>query len=164
MRFNYCVLIFVVETDDITISDDYYIKKFLQIHYADLYSNTIKVDFIHMGGNGNYNSNKVNKEIKDKINLINDPSTLVKVIYCFDRDRINKDKEKIKEYQTTIKHKGGYFVLFSKNIEVCFNAKGHGNKFDTAKYFYIHAKKKDIPITIFSQTINKCKSINRGSN
>ena len=81
-------LIFVVETDSSTQSDDRYIKKLLIQRY-DFSSNEIKIQFVHMAGKSKYNSksvlsliNKYKAENKNSENHI---------IYCFDTDKIDSD-------------------------------------------------------------------------
>lgn len=165
MAIEHCVLIFVIETDPIAMTDERYIKKFLQVHYNNLYNNLIKPYFIYTTGKSKYNDSIVEKTVNDTVATIPfKDTTIYKVIYCFDRDRINKDKMKMSEIINYVKKKNGQLVLFSKDIESCFNPKWCGGKVETAKRFYQNASKADMPLNIFEKSIEICMKSNKCSN
>lgn len=159
IRYDVCYLIFVVETNNKALTDDKYIKKFLQTHYNEYYSILIKPSFIYMDGCTNYNSDETMSTINSELNNIYDyKNAYVKIIYCFDRDRINKDKIKIGEYITFCLEHKFEFVLFSKEIEDCFKPKWVKNKVETAKRYYSSSvSKSSLPIEIFEHSIDECQ-------
>ena len=166
IRYDVCYLIFVVETDSISLTDERYIKKFLQTHYNEYYNLLIKPMFVYMGSNTKYDSSEVKQNIRlQKENIYDYKNAYVKVIYCFDRDRINKDKGKIDDYINYCDTNGYEFVIFSKNIEDCFKPKRIKNKVETAKNYYSSPiSKANLPISIFENSVDICRTQNGVSN
>lgn len=166
IRYDVCYLIFVVETDDIALTDEKYIKKFLQTHYNEYYSSLLKPSFVFMGSNSKYDSVETKANINSELNDIYDyKAAYIEIIYCFDRDRINKDKDKIDEYRKYCEDNNYKFVLFSKEIEDCFKPKRTGNKVETAKRYYSSSvSKKSLPISTFEHSLDECRTKNGVSN
>ena len=87
-------MIFIVETNEKTKSDNRYIRKLLDCIY-DKTSNRIQFQFIEMGTKYQYNSYKVVSKRDAFIRLNADG--INHVIYCFDTDRIDINVDHIRE-------------------------------------------------------------------
>lgn len=122
-------LIFVVETDNKTKSDDRYISKLINNRY-DLSTNNYKIQFVHMGGKDKYKEDFVIEEINGY--LVENSDGENNVIYCFDTDKINveyTDKDNFKKKKEYCKSKGYKLIWFNHTIEkVLLNKTVESNK------------------------------------
>ncbi len=113
-------IIFVVETNKITKSDDRYVSKLISQLY-DLSKNDVQFQYVHMGTKYRYNKPSVLKEIKEYIQQ--NKNGINHVVYCFDTDRIDNDQvqvEALKKYENFCIQNGFYFVWFCYDIETVF--------------------------------------------
>ena len=109
-------LIFVVETNSSTQSDDRYIMKLIN-HRYDLSKNDIRISFVHMGGKGNYNKNKT-LDLINKYKKNNSGESII--FYCFDTDSIGSNQVRKKEFSEEKRfciNKGFLLIWFNLNIE-----------------------------------------------
>lgn len=121
-------LIFVVETDDNTLSDDVYINKLIREYY-DLRDNDVKTRFVHMNGKKKYNKRNVLAKIKYFKDQNKKGNNVV--IYCFDTDRIDRSSEEIEFCQVVKKYcKNNNYELiwFCYDIESVFIGKQVSNR------------------------------------
>lgn len=113
-------LIFVVETNDKTKSDDVYISELIKSRY-DLSSNEYVYNFVHMNGKTKYDSSPVKTGI-NKLCSLNKFGENV-IIFCFDTDRIDIKAEdtnfmnKVEQYCIDNSYK---YVWFCFDIECVF--------------------------------------------
>lgn len=113
-------MIFIVETNEKTKSDNRYIKKLLDKIY-DKTSNEIQYRFIEMGTKYQYNSHKVVSKRDAFIKLNADG--INHVIYCFDTDRIDNNAThnlELKEREDFCKRNNYEFVWSCYDIENVF--------------------------------------------
>ena len=109
-------LIFVVETNKDTKSDDRYINKLIKERY-DFSSNEIKPTFVHMDGKGKYNKPSVISQI-NKYKKECDGENII--LYCFDTDNISanqEDRNKFNEEKNYCHQNGYYLIWFNVDIE-----------------------------------------------
>ena len=113
-------LIFVVETNDKTKSDDVYISELIKSRY-DLSSNEYVYNFVHMNGKTKYDSSPVKTGIKKLCSLNKFGDNVI--IFCFDTDRIDIKAEdtnfmnKVEQYCIDNSYK---YVWFCYDIECVF--------------------------------------------
>ena len=110
-------IIFVVETNNNTKSDDRYIDRLIKLRY-DFSNNEYKLQYVHMNGKGNFKKRNIKNEIISfqKLNR----NGINYVIYCFDTDRIETNPEEYKTLQERKKYcdiNGYMFIWFDPNIE-----------------------------------------------
>jgi hypothetical protein len=143
-------LIFVVETNKACKSDWIYIKETIEQFFT-FEKTQVKLSTVYMGGKGNYNSKKVEKEIK---NLITQYSVTGKnnrssVIYCVDCDDYNNNPDDAKFLESVGKYcdsKGYDFVWFCKDVEQVYKGKkvDDSQKKETAIEFKIKKEIRNI--------------------
>lgn len=107
-------LIFCLETDKKARTDKVYVMETIRRFYGSL-SNRIKISYIYLGGKSKYNSQSVEKEIKEKGNQYqpNGPSY---VIYCIDTDQFENNPAQYnqnKQIETYCQRKG-YDLIYLK--------------------------------------------------
>ena len=140
-------LIFVVETNDSSLTDDRYIKKLINYRY-DLNNNEFKLQFIHMNGKNNY----CNKSIKTKINnlIVMNKKSENYVIYCFDTDKIDSNPidNEIFNSEKDYCFKNNYkLIWFCYDIEyVLLGHSVESNKKKQESIKYIQNNKITIPV------------------
>ena len=140
-------LIFVVETDSSTQSDDRYLRK-LMISRYDFSSNEIKSQFIHMGGKNKFSDKSIISQINKYIKRNNDGDNFV--IYCFDTDKIDclyNYKKEFQEEKNFCDKYGYYMIWFNYDIEYVLLGKiieSNNKKHESMKYYT--QKNTDIPI------------------
>ena len=109
-------IIFVVETNKQTASDDRYIKKLIDLRYS--LNNEIQICYVHMDGKDKYNKkgviSEINKHCRNNKNGVNH------VIYCFDTDNMRASPAE----KNNFKHKKDYckdnlydLIWFNTTIE-----------------------------------------------
>ncbi len=109
-------LIFVVETNKDTMSDNRYINKLIKERY-DFSSNEIKLRFVHMEGKGKYNKSSVISQI-NKYKKECDGENII--LYCFDTDKIStslEDRSKFEEEKEYCIKNGYHLIWFNIDIE-----------------------------------------------
>lgn len=114
---------FVVETNEISKTDDVYyqwlFKNFYSIYYSprDIKDDRVLINFVHMDGKTNYKKDAIKKEIKNAINYHKSIGETF-VVYCIDTDTksIKDDSflSKIKDYVASNNY---YLVLACNEIE-----------------------------------------------
>ncbi len=113
-------LIFVVETDENTQSDNTYIRMLINQVY-DMSDNSIKTQYVFMNGKGKYKKRHVLTKINSYINANNKGTNIV--LYCFDTDRIDLEQQhiafidEVKKYCENNKYE---FIWFCYDIENVF--------------------------------------------
>jgi hypothetical protein len=156
-------IIFVMEADEKSRSDYFYIRSVLDKWYDFRSRNDVKISEVFMGGKGNYNKKKVVNSIQSKAGYYRMTGE-THVIYCFDTDKYDSiPAEKImfqceKEY---CEEHGYEFVWFCQTIEDVFlgNIVSKSEKTDSAKRFKIRGGIKDVKIdNLTADTIARKKS------
>lgn len=113
-------MIFIVETNEKTKSDNRYIRKLLDKIY-DKTSNEIQFQFIEMGTKYLYNSKKVITKRNSLVKANADGENYI--IYCFDTDRIDNNPvhiRELKEREEFCKRNNYKFVWSCYDIENVF--------------------------------------------
>lgn len=141
-------IIFVVETNNISKTDDMYISKLIKDNY-DLSSNDITYKFVHMGNKYLYKGKKVITDIRKFVNI--NKKGINHIIYCFDTDRIDTNIESIeffKQVEIYCKNNDYELIWFCYDIENVFIGKSVSDD-----------KKVSFATNYFSKNINYNKSI-----
>lgn len=116
-------LIFCVEADRRSGTDWVYIQSVLN-HCFEI-TNSVSIKPIFMGGKGNYRQQKVIRRIESRTKEFGanreDGATIV--IFCIDTDDIQKDPDRLREFETIRAYcdeNGFEFVWFCRDIEEVF--------------------------------------------
>lgn len=145
-------LVLVVETNDISMTDDPYYSWILRNFFAEYVQQnkdghaTTHVDlifnFVHAGGWSNYNKKKVKDEIRGYKNSFYAGPTYV--LYCMDYDtNSNETAERIKNIREYCESKGYFLSVAYPEIEcVTFPNRGGRDKVAASRYFASHWPKK----------------------
>lgn len=141
-------IIFVVETNKITKSDNAYITWLLKKSFStyidedkssDLF---IYYEFVYMDGKPNYQKTSVRTDIKSYISTF--PYGKTYVVYCVDIDTQGKDdKELIDKIYEYTKDNDYYLVASYKEIEDVLKVNVAGSKSERVKYFLKHYPKSN---------------------
>ena len=113
-------IIFVVETDNRSRTDDVYIIHLLKSCF-DLTNNDVTYKFIHLGAKTKYNKVNVQKKIKYYVNQNKKGSN--HIIICMDTDNIEFDVSEVKflkEVENYCSSNNYEFVWFCREIEEVF--------------------------------------------
>lgn len=110
-------LLFCVEAKKESKSDWVYIKETIDFFYQK--SNELLLKPIYFDGKGNFDRNKIRKQIRERIRGYNRNGTTV-VVYCIDTDNIFADPDRVREYETIRKYcdQNNYeFIWFCRDVE-----------------------------------------------
>lgn len=159
-------LIFVLETDRRCQSDWMYINVLIHEQY-DYNHSYIKLSPIFLGGRGNYNKKKVERDIdKRKSDYDNQNSSNQSItIYCFDTDNFDSnpdDKKFLDDVKQYCENKKAELVWFCKDIEEVFTGSSIENskKKDTARLFVKRKLIKNVLPDSFTASSFKRKTSN----
>lgn len=95
-------LLFCVETDKSTRTDVIYIRETIK-HFFGAIPDTVKVDFICMGGKNKYKNRDIVREIKDKTRMYARIGK-TEVIYCVDTDKYESNAVQKKELEEIFRY------------------------------------------------------------
>lgn len=141
-------LIFVVESDQQSKTDQMYIQK--HIKKRGLLNHNLDSKYIFLGGKAKYKDKKVLKEINKYIQDIRkfNPDAECIVIYCIDLDKhhIIKEQKKLNDEIIDYCNANGYkFIWFLEDIESVYLGKPVENK-SKIKEAKIFARKPDLDV------------------
>ena len=106
-------VVFVVETDSRNRSDMIYLNRIISCFYVK--DASCKVSWVFMGGNANYRSPAVLREIESLVSMLSKNKT--QVVYVFDTDHSKKQQALLKEQLQYCKEQDYPVILFNSSIE-----------------------------------------------
>lgn len=110
------VIVFVIEANKSSRSDENYIRALMN----SLYSKEFQIKFIYMNGKTNYKKDRVTKEIKNYKSIFKPDNFEVYVVYIYDTDDHNRDRDCIKinnDIKTYCDSKKYFHIWFHTTIE-----------------------------------------------
>lgn len=110
-------LLFCVEAKKESKSDWVYIKETIDHFYKK--SNEILLKPIYFDGKGNYDRNKIKKQILERVRGFSKYGTSI-VVYCIDTDNIFADPDRVREFETIknyCNHNNYEFIWFCRDVE-----------------------------------------------
>lgn len=110
-------LLFCVETNQQTRTDQIYISETIKHYYR--HRNDIKIHYIYLNGKGNYNKPGIVKSIAGYIRQYT-PNGPTIVLYCIDTDRYDMDPQQQKELVEIVEYckaKEYELIWFCRDIE-----------------------------------------------
>lgn len=145
----YAQILFVVETNDLIKSDDFYYSWIIRQFYGAYVSNQgfenirISYGFIHMDGKTNYKKKRVVDDIKTKTKMFSDGKTFI--VYCIDHDNSSTlNKAFVSEVQAYCKDNGYYFVVCYREIEDVLHVPNAPSKTMRVRLFAKKPPKRDV--------------------
>lgn len=163
-------ILFVVETDSITKSDDVYYTFLMRTFFGAYLTRRnnkglfIQYRFVYMGGSGKYRSQSVLGDIKSLTAEFASRPTYV--VYCLDVDRLgHKDQSLLDTVIDWCERQGYHVSLVCPEIETMFHLKGSADRKTTATYFARHwPKAEDISKDRFFSSLVEAKTTRNKTN